>query len=62
MVQKVIESLKEEEDTSSWLDDQSKAALIIKAALNGETGPDCAIYYPECTLPFGHETHETRDR
>ena len=58
MVQKVIESLKEEEDTSSWLDDQSKAALIIKAALNGEKGPSCATYYPECTLPFGQETRD----
>ena len=59
MVQKVVESLKEEEDTSSWLDDQSKAALIIKAALNGEKGTDCATLYPECTLPF---PQHTRDR
>jgi hypothetical protein len=60
MVQKAIESFKEEEEELEIQldDDQSKLALLVRAA-HGEQGVDCAAFYPHCSLPF-HE--ESRDR
>lgn len=60
MVQKAIESFKEEEELGVQLDvDESKLALLVQAASHGEQGVDCAAFYPHCSLPF-HE--ESRDR
>ena len=61
MVQKAIESFKEDEvEFEIQLDDdQSKLALLVRAASHGEQGVDCAAFYPHCSLPF-HE--ESRDR
>jgi hypothetical protein len=58
MVQKAIESFKEEEELGVQLD-ESKLALLVQAASHGEQGVDCAAFYPHCSLPF-HE--ESRDR
>lgn len=61
MVQKAIESLKEEEDTSFNLDDDhSKLALLVRAASHGERGVDCAAFYPHCPLPFREESRDRR--
>ena len=62
MVQKAIESFKEEEEELGIQlldDDESKLALLLRAASHGEQGVDCAAIYPHCSLPF-HE--ESRDR
>jgi hypothetical protein len=58
MVQKAIESFKEEEELGVQLDEY-KLALLVQAASHGEQGVDCAAFYPHCSLPF-HE--ESRDR
>lgn len=61
MVQKTIESLKEDDELVLQLDDdQSKMALLVQAALQGEQGVDCAAIYPHCSLPFREESRDRR--
>lgn len=61
MVQKAIESLKDEEEPAVKLDDdQSKWALLVRAASQGERGVDCGALFPDCALPFGQEARDRR--
>lgn len=61
VVQKAIESIEEEGELGIHLDDdQSKVALLVRAALQGEQGVDCAAIYPHCSLPFREESRDRR--
>lgn len=61
MVQKAVESMKEENNFEFNLDeDNSKFAQLVRAASHGERGVDCAAFYPECSLPFREESRDRR--